>query len=860
MSAIPTHQPASLWKRAMHYLMVLVSALTTMLLVAPASAQTITVTTNPSPFHIDQGTLYNHTPFLLASGGTGTYSYSATVPQEGITINSDGTLSGLTCAGNGNRAVTGTVTGTTGTGAVNLSLVVNRAPAGACTLVISVSGTPSDGTVGTAYASSTTYSASGAAGPFTYSIASGALPPGLTINPSTGAISGTPTVAGTYTYTVFATNGTETGVSGLQTIVITAAVGPLNMIATPSSTSQVGALYSQQNVAFAGTGPYTYALTSGTLPPGTTLDPATGLVSGYPDASAAGNTYTYTITATDAETTTASEISTTAVFAPAAALDMTATPSTQSELGAPYSQSNVSIGGIGPITYTLTGGTLPAGTTLDPATGIVSGLPTATGPYSYTITATDSTSPTALTVSRTTSGVIADVGLTVGPETLPNAIQGVPYLGTVVASGGVGPYTYTICAGALPAGFTLNSATGAITGTSRAAAGAYTFTVCVVDADGYTGFRTYTLTLDERPDPTLDREVQGMIDNHFRTASRFGEGQLNNVMRHMDSLHSGLRCGIDNKLAVTGGDQQVAVANDPTQPNGAASTPVNAGNTSPVAFKCDEQSPLLALWTAGSIDFATDKGLKFDADALTVGVDLRASDRLIAGIAYGRGWSDSKTGNKGTRSKDEAETVLAYASYKLAPSAFLDVALGQSWIDFASNRYVTADSSAVTGARKGDTKFASASLTMERSAGVVLLSGFARYSYLDINLDGFAERGATPYALTFQDADQKVQLLSTGAKAETTILTSWGQIIPSARAEYRHRIAGDYHQVMAYSDMLSHQYTLNRASTTDDTLSISGGLRFRAGTTDFGIEYGTSGTALESLNGGEFRLMLRTGF
>ncbi len=856
MSAIPTDRPASLMKRALLYIMVVVTALTTMLLATTASAQTITVTTNPSPFHIDQGTLYNHTPFLLASGGTGPYSYIASVPQEGITINSDGTLSGLTCAGNGNRSVTGTVTGATGTGVVNLSLVVNRAPAGACTLVISVSGTPSDGIVGTAYASGTTYSATGATGPFVYSVASGALPPGLTINSSTGEITGTPTIAGTYSYTIFATNGTQTGVSGTQTIVITAAVGPLDMIAAPSSTTQVGSLYNQQNVGFAGTGPYSFAMINGALPDGTTLDPITGLVSGYPTTF---GPFSYDIQVTDDLGATVTK-TISGTLAPAAALDMTSTPSTLSKLGGAYSQSNLATGGVGPITYSVTGGALPAGTSLDPTTGIVSGIPTTAGPYSYTITATDSTSPTSLTVSQTTSGVIADVGLTVGPETLPNAIQGVPYLGTVVASGGTAPYTYTICAGALPAGFTLDSTTGAITGTSRAAAGAYTFTVCVVDADGYTGSRTYTLTLDERPDPTLDREVQGMIDNHFRTASRFGEGQLNNVMRHMDALHSGLRCGIDNKLAVTGGNQQVAAANDPTQASGTASMPVNAGNTSPVAFKCDEQSPLLALWTTGSIDFATDKGLKFDADALTVGVDLRASDRLIAGIAYGYGWSDSKTGNKGTRSKDEAETVLAYASYKLAPSAFLDVALGQSWIDFASHRYVTADSSSVTGARKGDTKFASASLTMERSAGVMLLSGFARYSYLDINLDGFAEQGATPYALTFEEASQKVQLLSTGAKAETTILTSWGQIIPSARAEYRHRIAGDYHQVMAYSDMLSHQYTLNRNSTTNDTLSLSGGLRFKVGTADFGVEYGTSGTALESLNGGEVRVMLRAGF
>lgn len=80
-------------------------------------------------------------------------------------------------------------------------------------------------------------------------------------------------------------------------------------------------------------------------------------------------------------------------------------PSAVAQVGQPYSQSNTASGGKSPYSYSVSAGSL-AGTTLDSATGIVSGTPTAAGPFSYTIAASDSSTP-AQTASNVVSGTVA---------------------------------------------------------------------------------------------------------------------------------------------------------------------------------------------------------------------------------------------------------------------------------------------------------------------------------------------------------------------------------------------------------------------------------------------------------------------
>jgi PKD repeat protein len=157
------------------------------------------------------------------------------------------------------------------------------------------------GSVGTAY-SSPTITTTGGSGAYTFSVPPGTLPPGLNLVSSgtTGfTISGTPTAAGTYPFTITATDTSGNGLSGTQTYSITV----YDQITVPTATlpaGSVGTAYSSPTItASGGSGAYTFSVPPGTLPPGLNLvsSGTTGFaISGTPTAT---GTYSFTITATD---------------------------------------------------------------------------------------------------------------------------------------------------------------------------------------------------------------------------------------------------------------------------------------------------------------------------------------------------------------------------------------------------------------------------------------------------------------------------------------------------------------------------------------------------------------------------------
>src|SRR5207248_1447187 len=120
---------------------------------------------------------------------------------------------------------------------------------------------------------------------YTYSISAGSLPPGLTLNAATGAITGTPTAFGTFNFTAKAIDSSGNVASNTVTAScgITIAPPPLALACAPSS-GEVGVPYSSLLVAAGGIPGYTYSISSGTLPPGLTLTPSTGAITGTPTA------------------------------------------------------------------------------------------------------------------------------------------------------------------------------------------------------------------------------------------------------------------------------------------------------------------------------------------------------------------------------------------------------------------------------------------------------------------------------------------------------------------------------------------------------------------------------------------------
>ncbi|MFV0399922.1 MAG: beta strand repeat-containing protein [Oscillospiraceae bacterium] len=153
------------------------------------------------------------------------------------------------------------------------------------------------GTEGVAY--NAQISATGAT-PMTFTLSSGTLPAGLTLNASTGAISGTPTVGGTFNFSVIASNSNGTSAAvpfTLNIAIVTPPTAPSFTGGTTLPSPILGQPYSFQ-LQVSGSPYPTLAMTSGTLPAGMTFNAATGTISGTPTAD---GTYTIEITATNSQ-------------------------------------------------------------------------------------------------------------------------------------------------------------------------------------------------------------------------------------------------------------------------------------------------------------------------------------------------------------------------------------------------------------------------------------------------------------------------------------------------------------------------------------------------------------------------------
>ncbi len=165
----------------------------------------------------------------------------------------------------------------------------------ACPIITVNPATLPNGAVGTAY--NQMVSAAGGTSPYVFSISSGALPTGLILNSATGAIAGTPTTAGTFTFTITATDAS--GCFGSRLYSITIASPGCPVITVSPATLPPGIVlfpYSQTITASGGTAPYTFIVASGALPSGLTLS-SSGVISGAPQQSGLFN---FTIRATDA--------------------------------------------------------------------------------------------------------------------------------------------------------------------------------------------------------------------------------------------------------------------------------------------------------------------------------------------------------------------------------------------------------------------------------------------------------------------------------------------------------------------------------------------------------------------------------
>ena len=249
---------------------------------------------------------------------------------------------------------------------------------------ITVACAASAGQAGVPYSSSLA-PASGVS-PYTFLLMAGPLPSGLALNSSTGAITGTPTAAGSFVYTAEAVDSTGTAAASTCGLTIATPV-PVTLVCAANG-GQVGAPYSSALAATGGVPPYTFSITAGSLPPGLTLSSSTGAISGTPTTP---GSFSFTIQAADSTGTSAGTATSNCGITIAPAPVTLACASNAGQVGAPYSSSLAATGGIPPYTFSFTVGALPPGLTLNSSTGAINGTPTTAGSFTFPAQAVDST-------------------------------------------------------------------------------------------------------------------------------------------------------------------------------------------------------------------------------------------------------------------------------------------------------------------------------------------------------------------------------------------------------------------------------------------------------------------------------------
>ena len=358
------------------------------------------------------------------------------------------------------------------------------------------------------------FTATGGGSPKTWSITSGSVPTGITLDTVTGIISGTTASPGNYGFVLSVTDGSSTFSKRFTLVARDPFPYVLNfgLGGTQLPDVTVGQSYSSQLNPSGGipTPTYAWTLASGSLPPGLSLISGAALPANYnPHVTLLGGApttvglYSFTLQASDSAGNTIQRTFT---------LNVTPlnlwTGLRNPTYGSAYSQALTTSGGTGSYTYTVLSGLLPPGLTLSSA-GLISGTPTNTGNWTFTVKVADSGGASfsrgfTLLVNATTAKTL-DITTSATPGDLPvgTRLNRVLSASTINVPEGTGPYTWALFSGILPPGLSLVSGPSVspdyAAGTTLLAgwpttAGLYTYTLQVSDSSSPPNVGLKTIT------------------------------------------------------------------------------------------------------------------------------------------------------------------------------------------------------------------------------------------------------------------------------------------------------------------------------------------------------------------------------
>jgi len=353
-----------------------------------------------------------------------------------------------------------------------------------------------NGVAGAAYSQS--LAASGGLPPYTWKLVGGALPGGLTLSPG-GVISGTPATAGPSNFTVQVADSAPSNQTATQSLSIT--VTGLAITSSNFFGGIIGNAFNATLTASGGTPPYTWS--AGSLPAGLNpINASTGAITGTPKGPAGTTNVTVQVQDSGNPKQTANQFVDFTIGGTPLSISTTSLPN--GTVGTPYSANLLPNGGISPIKWSISAGTLPTGLSFTASTGVgvISGTPTTAGTTNFTVQVQDDSSPPEI--------VSQPLSITINPAntpkfafarpSLPDGKIGTPYDQSVWTVNGTGAVTITKVSGTFPPGLsltTVNSATY-VQGTPQAPiSNPYVFTLQATDSStpAQTAQITYTISI-----------------------------------------------------------------------------------------------------------------------------------------------------------------------------------------------------------------------------------------------------------------------------------------------------------------------------------------------------------------------------
>jgi hypothetical protein len=327
-------------------------------------------------------------------------------------------------------------------------------------------------------------------GPFAWSLANGAVPPGMTLH-TDGILAGTPLVSTALWFTLRVDSRGD-GQSAIATRRLCVHEKPqhlaIDTALLPDGT--VGAVYNTLICAHGGIPPYDWSIVAGAPPPGVALMPETGLLGGAPIVT---GTFDFVVQLRDQEATVVYRSFSFNVAPVDSGLRFISTVLPAARVGHPYNARISVTGGDPPYAWHIVNGDLPPGLALSTNTGSIIGTPTCHGAYTFIVHTFDVAQHSiarqfTLRVERRLAA------LRILTDTLEEGEFGEEYRDTIVAEGGRLPYTWSVSAGALPSGLSLHPTQGVLSGTPTDF-GVWAASITVVDKLGSNDVHSYVLRI-----------------------------------------------------------------------------------------------------------------------------------------------------------------------------------------------------------------------------------------------------------------------------------------------------------------------------------------------------------------------------